>query len=76
MRDVRGSEATVLLSVGPDKLGKVRIVVDGQHVDLPARTRCEDTMNREEKALIVSVDDGVAEITPVPFGYTSMTKED
>ena len=76
MRDIRGSEATVLLSVGPEKMGKVRSVVDGQHVDLPARTRCEDIMNREEKALIVSVDDGVAEITPVPFGYTSMTKED
>ena len=76
MRDVRGSEATVLLTVGPNKMGKVRIMMDGQHVDLPAQTGCEDTMNRDEKALIVSVDDGVAQITPVPFGYTSMAKED
>ena len=76
MRDVRGSEATVLLAVGPNKMGKVRIMMDGQHVDLPAQTGCEDTMNRDEKALIVSVDDGVAQITPVPFGYTSMAKED
>ncbi len=76
MRDVRGTEATVLLSVGPNKMGKVRILVDGQHVDLPARTQCEDTMERDEKALIVTVDDGVAYVTPVPFGYTSMAKED
>ncbi len=76
MRDVRGSEATVLLTVGPNKMGKIRIMMDGQHVDLPAQTGCEDTMNRDEKALVVSVDDGVAQITPVPFGYTSMAKED
>ncbi len=76
MQDVRGTEATVLLTVGPEKMGKVRILIDGQHVDLPARTQCEDTMNRDEKALVVSVEDGVAQVTPVPFGYTSMTRED
>ena len=57
-------------------MGKVRILMDGQHVDLPARTQCEDTMERDQKALIVSMNEGVAQITPVPFGYTSMAKED
>jgi len=76
MRDLRGTEATVLLAVGPSKMGKVRILMDGQHVDMPARTQCEDTMERDQKALIVSMNEGVAQITPVPFGYTSMAKED
>jgi hypothetical protein len=76
MLDVRGTEATVLLSVGPDKLGKVRVTVDGQHIDLPARTQGDTTMNRNGKALVLSVDDGIANITPVPIGYKSVALED
>lgn len=76
MFDVRGTEATVLLSVGPDKVGKVRVLLDGQHVDLPARTQGDTTMNRNGKALVLSVEQGVAEITPVPIGYKSVVMED
>ena len=76
MLDVRGTEATVLLSVGPDKVGKIRVTVDGQHIDLPARTQGESTMNRNGKALVLSVDDGIADITPVPIGYKSVAMED
>ena len=76
MFDVRGTEATVLLSVGPEKMGKVRVLVDGQHIDLPARTQSESTMNRNGKALVLSVEHGVAEITPVPIGYKSVVMED
>jgi hypothetical protein len=76
LRDMRGTEATVILAVGPGKTGKVRILMDGQHVDLIARTSCEDTMERNETTLVVSVDDGVANITPVPFGYQSQARKD
>ncbi len=75
MFNVQGKEATILLPVGPDKMGKVRVLMDGQMVDLPATTQCEDLMGRDEKALVVHVEDGVAHITPVPFGYNSMVKE-
>ena len=75
MFDVQGKEATVLLAVGPEKMGKVRVLLDGQMVDLPATTQAEDTIQRDEKALVVHVEDGVAHITPVPFGYNSMVKE-
>jgi hypothetical protein len=75
MFDVPGKDATVLLAVGPNKMGKVRVMLDGQSVDLPAMTRAEDQIERNEKALVVNVDDGVAHITPVPFGYNSMAKE-
>jgi hypothetical protein len=75
MFDVQGKEATVILPVGPNKMGKVRVMLDGQSVDLPAMTRADDLIERNEKALVVNVDDGVAHITPVPFGYNSMAKE-
>ena len=75
MFDVQGKEATVLLAVGPEKMGKVRVLLDGQMVDLPAKTQAEDIIQRDEKALVVHVEDGVAHITPVPFGYNSMVKE-
>jgi len=75
MFDVQGKEATVILPVGPNKMGKVRVLLDGQTVDLPAVTRADDQIERNEKALVVNVEDGVAHITPVPFGYNSMAKE-
>jgi hypothetical protein len=76
MLDVRGTEATVLLSVGPGKVGKVRVVVDGQHIDLPATTHGASTLNRNGKALILSMENGIADITPVPLGYKSVALED
>ena len=75
MFDVQGKEATVLLPVGPNKMGKVRVILDGQTVDLPATTQAEDLIEREAKALVLQVEGGVAQITPVPFGYNSVTKE-
>ena len=75
MFDVQGKEATVLLAVSAEKMGKVRVLLDGQMVDLPATTQADDTIERDEKALVVHVEDGVAHITPVPFGYNSMVKE-
>jgi hypothetical protein len=76
MLEVAGTEATVLLAVSKDKAGKVRVVIDGQHVDMPARTQSGAVINRNEKALVVHVDEGVALITPVPLGYKSIRKED
>ncbi len=75
MFDVQGKEATVVLPVGPDKMGKVRVVLDGQTVDLPATTQCDEIIEREAKALVLQIEDGVAQITPVPFGYNSLAKE-
>ena len=73
--DVSGSEATVLISVGQDKPGKIRLMVDEQYIDLPARTQCEQLIERSEKALVLQVEDGVATITPGPVGYKSMRQE-
>ena len=49
--------------------------MDGQMVDLPATTQADEIIERDEKGLVVHVEDGVAHITPVPFGYNSMAKE-
>jgi hypothetical protein len=73
--DVGGTEATVLLDVHRDKLGKIRIIVDGQFVDLTAKTQCEALIPRGQKALVINLDNGIANITPVPLGYKSVGKE-
>lgn len=62
----RGAEARVLLAVGPHKLGKVRLLVDGQDVDLPARTSDPHLIEPGRQALVVEVQDGVAIVTSVP----------
>jgi len=70
--ELSGTEATVLLAVGPEKLGKIRLRLDEQYIDLPARTQSETILNRDEKALVLKVNEGIALITPVPAGYKSM----
>jgi hypothetical protein len=65
LRSVGGSEASVLLPVGPGKRGKVRALVDGQTVDLLAETRDGLLIGRGEKVLVVSIDDGIAQVTHV-----------
>ncbi len=73
--EISGTEATVLLTVGPHKTGKVRLRLDEQYIDLSARTQGEITINRNEKALVLKVEEGVALITPVPTGYKSLQQE-
>lgn len=68
LRQIGGREGTLLLAVGPEKLGKVRVQVDGQDVDLPARTQDEALLGIRERVLVVSVKDGVAEVTSVQPG--------
>ena len=58
-----GSEAEVLLDVGPGKRGKVRARVGGQWVDFLAETGDSSVIERKDKVLIVSVNDGVAQVT-------------
>ena len=74
--ELSGTEATVLLTVGPDKIGKIRLLLDEQYIDLPARTQDNTVIKRDEKALILKTDQGIALIAPVPAGYKSMAQED
>ena len=65
---LRGSEGTVLLSIGPEKVGKIRLLVDGSHLDLLAKTHDTTLIERNQKVLVVSVEGGVAQITRLPPG--------
>lgn len=65
LRSIRGREGRLMLPVGPDKLGKVRVVIDGQTVDLMARTSDGRMLDIRDKVLVVQVDDGVAEVTSI-----------
>lgn len=65
LRQVPGREGRLLIGVGPGRTGKVRVQIDGQDVDLLARTQDERALNPREKVLIIGVNDGVAEVTSV-----------
>lgn len=63
-RTLSGADAVVILSVGPHKLGKVRLTHRGQILELPATTREGRLLDRGERVLVVSVLGGTADITP------------
>lgn len=65
-RSLVGSEARVLLPVGPEKMGKVRMLSQGQDIDLPAITHQGALLPIHARVLVVDVNDGVAEIAAVP----------
>lgn len=62
-RELAGRDAEIVLSVGPGKLGKIRLTHQGQIVELPARTSEDRLLERKEPVLVVEIRDGVAEIT-------------
>jgi len=73
---LQGSEARVMLSLDPNKTGKIRLSLDGKMLDLPAQTQDQTTIDRGDKVLIVSVDKGVAQVTPLRvIDKTSRTLE-
>lgn len=63
-RHLAGREADVVLSVGPDKIGKIRLTHQGQILELPATTAEQRRIERGERVLIVTVDAGTADVTP------------
>jgi len=75
LRHLAGTTAHVLLPVIVGKTGKVRMLVDGQHVDLLARTQCDEPIDRKSNVLVIGIEDGVANVTPLPDDYTEPTKE-
>lgn len=65
LRGLEGAEARVLLPLSPESEGKVRVVVGGQDVDLPARTQDPGRIERGARAMVVEVKGGVAVVTPM-----------
>jgi len=63
LSNIGGTEGEVLLPVGPGKRGKVRALIDGRWVDLLADTGDGRLLQRREKILVVSVSEGVAQVT-------------
>lgn len=63
LQQLKGSEATVLLSVNSEKNGKIRTLVGGQTVDLLASSLDEHSLERGSKVLIVDIKDGIAMVT-------------
>jgi hypothetical protein len=70
MRNLAGRDGTVLLPISPGGLGKVRLLIDGQYVDVPARTRDAHKLGLKQSVIVVEVIDGVAEVTGESPGRT------
>lgn len=62
-RALRGRDAEIVLSVGPGKLGKIRLTHNGQLIELPATTREDRLLERAQRVLVVDVAGGTAEVT-------------
>ena len=61
-----GQEAHVLLPVRPGELGKIAVDTLAGRVELPAKTRDADGLERGQLALVAHVEAGVAEVTALP----------
>lgn len=61
-----GSEGEVVLPLLPDGVGKIRVHVGEQDVELPARGGSERIEIRE-RVVVVRFRDGVAEVEPAPW---------
>ncbi len=75
LQHLAGTHATVLLPLRPGKTGKIRLLVDGQHVDLMATSQCVEPLDRQDNVLVVNIRDGIASVTSLPDDYTEPTKE-
>ncbi len=64
-----GLEAEVLLPLGPDRTGKIRVQAHGQILDLPAVTQEHRTLPPGERVLIIAARDGVATVEPLSPGH-------
>lgn len=64
-RSLRGRDAEVILAVGPSKLGKIRLVHNGQILELPATTREQRLLERAERVLVVDIAGGTADVTSI-----------
>ena len=61
-----GSEGEVVLPLLPEGLGKIRLHVADQDVEVPARTGGEPIQIRE-RVVVVRFRDGIAEVEPAPW---------
>ncbi|HRY44220.1 MAG TPA: hypothetical protein P5164_09765 [Thermoanaerobaculia bacterium] len=61
-----GTEGEVVLPLLPDGLGKIRLHVADQDVEVPARTGGEPIQIRE-RVVVVRFRDGIAEVEPAPW---------
>ncbi len=63
LRGLAGTEAQALLPISASTPGKIRLLVDGQEIDLLARTRDAAPIPQRARVLVVGVEEGVAEVT-------------
>jgi hypothetical protein len=75
LKSVRGVHATVLLPIRPTGRGKVRMQIDGHHVDVIAQTTTNTTLEQSSTVLVVDVEDGIANVTCLPETYREPSKE-
>lgn len=61
-----GSEGEVVLRLLPDGLGKIRLHVGDQDVEVPARTG-GDPIEVRERVVVIRFREGVAEVEPAPW---------
>ncbi len=68
---LRGGEAKALLPIEAHQTGKIRALLGGSTVDLLARTHDTAPIRANDTVLIVSIEEGVAEVTALRNNLTA-----
>ena len=66
VQHMRGMDGTVELPIGPGKLGKISLLIDGHDVEMMASTREDKLIPVKSPVLVVDVKDNVADVVPLP----------
>lgn len=66
-RDYVGLQARVMLPVGAEKVGKVRLQIKGRTIEMPARAADgEVAFDFNEECFVLGIEDGVVEVVQTP----------
>lgn len=66
-RDYVGLNARVMLPVGGEKVGKVRLQIKGRTIEMPAKAADDDVVfDFNEECFVLGIEDGVVEVVQTP----------
>ncbi len=61
-----GNEAEVVLAVSPGRVGKIRLRLSDQDLELMARGGADETLAPARRVLVVGMSNGIADVRPFP----------
>ena len=73
---LKNLEGSVLLPINEDGRGKIRVSANNEIIDLVAITQDSKPIERGQKVIIVSVNDGIANVTTLPNNHKNRAQKE